>query len=65
VKRGVVKGWDGSGRTKGRRWVTRACHWLEMTDSIASPKPRKYEGSNESDWMIYPARGGEGLDLHG
>ena len=30
-----------------------AGHWLEMADSIASPKPRKYEGSNESDWMIY------------
>ena len=45
---------------QSRRWWARARHWLEMTDSIASPKPRKYEGSNESDWMIYPAAGGPG-----
>ena len=31
--------------------TTRAGHWLEMADSIASPEPRKYEGSNESDWI--------------
>jgi hypothetical protein len=48
----VEQGWQGK-QTGDGGVLYYAGHWLEMADSIASPKPRKYEGSNESDWMIY------------
>ena len=57
-------GWDLAGRVKVDGLERGAAIGWRWRISIASPEPRKYEGSNESDWMIYPrARGGRGLEL--
>lgn len=52
MKRAVGTVQQGGGGTEKQRtlenWLVGWCagqpHWLEMADSIASPKPRKYEG---------------------